>query len=153
MAFHPASWVKRHFFRCDSGMAAVEFAILASVLLLIIMGLSDYGLAIYYRMQVESASLVGAKYAAAYPTDTAGITAAVNNATPISAFTSVVPVKVCECADALGTSVSCSTTCPGSSLNEYMSVTVTYSYVPMFANSYLTIETGTLSSTHVIRTK
>jgi Flp pilus assembly protein TadG len=152
MALHPSLRMKRRL-QGDSGMAAVEFAILASVLLLLVMGLADYGLAVYYRMQVESAALIGAKYAAKYPTDSAGITSAVNSATHISSFTSVTPAKLCECANALGTSVSCSTTCAGSTLNEYMTVTVTYSYTPLFASSPLPIETGTLSSTHTIRTK
>lgn len=48
--------------RCE-GVAAVEFAIIMPVLLLILAGLMDFGWAFYWKHNVTNASRAGARYA------------------------------------------------------------------------------------------
>lgn len=49
--------------RCTKGAAAVELAVVAPVLLLIILGLTDVALVFYYKLRVEEAVNAGAQYA------------------------------------------------------------------------------------------
>ncbi len=62
--------------RGTEGMAAVEFALLATVLLLIVTGILDFGHAMYVQQVITSASRAGARYGVAFTdVDTSGPTA------------------------------------------------------------------------------
>jgi Flp pilus assembly protein TadG len=54
------------FLRKTSGAAAVEFALIASVLLLIVAGVLDFGHAWYMRQVITNASREGARYGITY---------------------------------------------------------------------------------------
>jgi Flp pilus assembly protein TadG len=63
----------KHFVRGESGAAMVEFAILLPVLLLIILGILQFGLIWYTKYVITAASREGAHYAAVYTADPANI--------------------------------------------------------------------------------
>ena len=124
------------------GVSALEFAFVAPVIVLALLGAFDLGNAIQQSMRLESAARAGAQRAFAYPSDRAGIVTAVRNNLPAD-WTDVtvrVPARVCKCDD--GTTVDCSTgICAGSTASPitYISVTVTrpFSFASPFIASLL----------------
>jgi hypothetical protein len=73
------------------GVAAVEFAIIASFLLLLVLGLYDIGNAIHQRMLLQQALRAGGQYAILYPDQTGdgkaennGIVEAIAQALPVN---------------------------------------------------------------------
>ncbi|MBB4370094.1 Flp pilus assembly protein TadG [Bradyrhizobium sp. cir1] len=101
--------------RDKSGVAAAEFGILIPVLSLMAVSVTDIGLALYRKMQVENAAQAGAQYAIARGFNESGISAAVASATNATNITaSPAPVQFCGCPTSAGVSaVTCGTACPG----------------------------------------
>ncbi|MCP3464660.1 TadE/TadG family type IV pilus assembly protein [Bradyrhizobium sp. CCGUVB23] len=100
------------------GAAAIEFGILIPLLSLMVVSVTDIGLAVYRKMQVEGAAQVGAQYAITHGFDTTGISAAVTSATNSSSITaSPGAFQFCGCPGTAGLStVSCGSTCPSGNL-------------------------------------
>ncbi|WP_225716029.1 TadE/TadG family type IV pilus assembly protein [Bradyrhizobium semiaridum] len=106
-------------FRKDRrGAAAIEFGVLVPLLALMAVSVVDLGLAIYRKMQVESAAQAGVEYAIAHGFDANAISAAVVNATNATTITATpAPTKYCGCASSSGViSATCGATCPGGRL-------------------------------------
>ena len=101
-----------------SGVAAVELALIAPLLTLMMVAVTDIGLGVYRKMQVEDAAQVGAQYAVKNGYDANAISNAVISTTNFLAITaSPAPVKFCGCATGSGvSSTTCGTTCPGGAL-------------------------------------
>jgi Flp pilus assembly protein TadG len=98
----------------DRGTAAVEFALVAPVLLLLVFGIIDFGRMINARINITAAAREGARAAASAPSGSAAA-AAQAAATRVAG----VPVTV----DAP------SPTCPAApTTSDYVSVTVHYSF-------------------------
>jgi len=97
------------------GVAAVEFGIMIPLLSLMVVSLTDIGLALYRKMQVEEAAQAGAQYAILRGYNASGISDAVTNATNSTAITaSPAPTQFCGCPTSAGISaVSCGTVCTG----------------------------------------
>jgi Flp pilus assembly protein TadG len=96
----------------SGGAAAVEFAIIAPVLLLMIAGMIDYSFYIGTRIELEQALRAGAQYALKDYKDSVTIVAAVKNATdlaPVTVNYNPATDSFCECPD--GTA----NLCPGNS--------------------------------------
>src|SRR5436309_9837798 len=113
-----ASILHRFFIRVAgdrSGVAAVELALIAPVLTLMMVAVTDIGMGIYRKMQVEDAAQIGAQYAMRNGFDANAISNAVIRATTFSSITaSPAPIKFCGCATGPAiTTVSCGTICPG----------------------------------------
>jgi Flp pilus assembly protein TadG len=127
-----------------SGAAAVEFGIVVPLLALMVTGVIDLGLGIYYKMQVEDAAQIGAQWAIRNGFDATNISIAVTSATNASAISaSPAPVQFCGCAT--GSSVStatCGATCPGGTqAGTYATVSAQKTYntilsYPIFPSSY-----------------
>jgi TadE-like protein len=90
----------------SKGVAAVEFALVLPIFLILLAGLCDLGFGFYLQLQVQAAAEAGARYAAGHPwTDDAAMTAAVQSlfdqgavgTTGISATPA--PARVCGCTD------------------------------------------------------
>jgi Flp pilus assembly protein TadG len=79
------------------GVAAVEFALIAPVLLLLAAGLIDGSRFIVQTMQVKAAAQAGADYARAHGWDAAGIAGAVTAATSIAVSASPAPTQTPAC--------------------------------------------------------
>lgn len=56
------------------GQSLVEFALILPVFMLIVLGIFDFGRAIYSYSALHNAAREGARYGAVHPCDTAGIT-------------------------------------------------------------------------------
>lgn len=96
------------------GVAALEFGIIAPVLLILLVGVIELGFAVHQAMQVQDAAEAGALYAGKYGWKPAEISAAVVNATGAGNITaSPAPVLFCGCPSTNGiATVVCTATCP-----------------------------------------
>jgi hypothetical protein len=107
------------------GASAIEFAIVAPVIILMAIFVIDLGMGFYRKMQVESAAQAGAQYAMVHGSDTSSITTAVVSATSFSGITaSPTPSQFCGCATSTGIiSAACDIPCPsGSAPGTYITV-------------------------------
>lgn len=107
------------------GASAIEFAIIAPVIILMAIGVIDLGMGFYRKMQVESAAQAGAQYAMVHGSDTSSITTAVVSATSFSGVTATpTPSQFCGCASSIGIiSAACNTPCSsGSTPGIYVTV-------------------------------
>ncbi|WP_334163032.1 TadE/TadG family type IV pilus assembly protein [Phenylobacterium sp.] len=83
---------------CDRrGALAVELALLAPLLLLILAGLVDMSRLVIQSMQIRAAAQAGADYALARDYDAAAIRAAVRDATPLDVSGSPAPTQTWGC--------------------------------------------------------
>jgi Flp pilus assembly protein TadG len=97
------------------GAAAVEFGFMIPLLSLMVVSVTDIGLSVYRKMQVENAAQAGAQYAITRGFDTSGVSSAVTSATNSAVIVaSPVPAQFCGCPTSTGiNSVSCGTVCVG----------------------------------------
>ena len=106
------------------GIALVEFALVAPLLLLMLAGVLDYGMALRTAASVAAAARAGAQYGSSSPgnaADTAGIQAAAVNAAPDVTNLSVTSSKSCQCSGG-GGAISCSGSCVGGKMMIYVQV-------------------------------
>jgi hypothetical protein len=80
-----------------------------------VVSVTDIGLAVYRKMQIEAAAQAGAQYAMVRGFDVSGVSSAVTSATNSTAVTaSPAPVQFCGCPTNGGVSTaSCGTVCTG----------------------------------------
>jgi len=120
---------KRRRLRDRRGIAAVEFALVAPVLLLVVFTMYDLGEAMWRTTRLELAARAGAQYAFAKPLDEAGIAARVRGQLEGLEDVTIAPTAmVCRCDD--GAEADCTTgTCPAGAGTQapigYISITVT----------------------------
>jgi Flp pilus assembly protein TadG len=108
------------------GVAAVEFAVIAPVLITLFAGAVNIGFAVDNTIRLANAARAGAAYITAVPSDTAGAQSVAQSVLP--GATATVGSMVCTCppsgAATGGSTVGCSTTC-GTGMARYFTVTVT----------------------------
>jgi Flp pilus assembly protein TadG len=139
--------------RAEAGGAGVEFAVIAPMLVLAIVGTVDLGLGLYQNMQVQNAAQAGAVYATSHTFSAASISAVVSAATKSSSVTaSPAPAKFCGCASNAGVAANaCSASCPaGAIAGTYISVNAQASYSPLLPYPFLP-GTLTLSAQSIVR--
>lgn len=123
--------------RSDRASSLFEMAFLTPFLLLLLLGVVDFGRAYYLSSEVAGAAHAGALYATADPFDNAGIdSAALGDAPNVPGLTANnVHVSVgCECSDGTEFSTNCSstpTTCSANVVSK-VSVTVNATYTTLF---------------------
>ena len=112
----------RAMLRDARGAALIEFALVSSVLIMLLLPLVDVGMGFYYKTQVMTAAEAGAQYAFVNSSyDSTKITATINSATSLSGITPTVIANGacgtagfgptgCGCAD--GTTIAYSSACP-----------------------------------------
>ena len=118
----------------DRGAVAVELAMVAPIMILMLMGAIDFGGAIFERMRLESAARAGAQYAlrTTFSTeDVAGIEASVGQATGLDMEDVSVSAEIsCECA---GAAATCGQPCSGTAQpSTYVTVSLTKPYQTLF---------------------
>jgi Flp pilus assembly protein TadG len=127
-----------------SGVALVELAIIAPVIAILIIGISDIGLFAFRQMQVQHAAQAGARYASAHTYNSSLISSAVQY--DETTFTITVPpntpVQFCGCPTATGlTNVGtppCSSTCAvGGVAGTYVTVSAQATYNPVVVTTIL----------------
>src|SRR6185312_17405180 len=90
--------IRKNFAGNDSGVAAIEFAVLGAVLCLIVVAIGDLGLGFYSYMQVQNSAQAGAQYAAVHGYNSTSITSAVTNATSVTGIAATpAPQQFCGC--------------------------------------------------------
>jgi Flp pilus assembly protein TadG len=119
--------------RSECGTSLVELAIMLPVLLLIFLGIVDFGRAYYLAPEVAGAANAAAIYGSAYPTDLTGMAkAAALNAPDVSGLTTTTGWG-CECSDGTNQLVNCSPSTPTCSVNVvyYVTVTTSATFTPL----------------------
>jgi Flp pilus assembly protein TadG len=100
----------RRFCRNRRGVSAIEFAIIASILVTLMFGAYDLGNAAQQQIALQEAVRTGGQYALHFPTNPAAVQSAVTSALPAGWALSNpggVPVVTCSCGKA-GTYNDCS---------------------------------------------
>jgi len=134
------------------GAVAIEFAILAMILVVMMVCTVDLGMGFYRKKQVQNAAQAGAQYAAAKGFSESSISSAVKAATSFSGISaSPAPTQFCGCPSDTGvTSISCSSTCSGGAARgTYVSVSAqgTYNTIlpyPLIPNSFTLVAQSTV---------
>ncbi|BBK31538.1 hypothetical protein STHU_21720 [Allostella humosa] len=115
------------------GSSAVEFAIIAPVLIVVLGGLADLAIALHRTIGLENAARAGAQHAMSFPDDAPGIAAATVAALGGTVGAVSVAAAHCVCPGTSGPSVSCDgTPCSGAAAGRYVSVSVTASAETIF---------------------
>lgn len=123
----------------QGGTAALEFALTVPFLVLFLMAVVELGFAMHETMQVYNSVEAGALYASRNGFDSAGISAAVVNASGTSGLTaSPAPTQFCGCPQATGVAtVTCGSTCTGGTApGQYIKINAALphtSILPVFA--------------------
>jgi Flp pilus assembly protein TadG len=138
--------MKLPFLRNTSGAAAVEFGLVAPILVMVMVGIGTYGLEIITYSKMREAVSAGAQYALTTSDTTSDISSVVSAAwddKPTGATVSV--TQQCVCA---GVTNDCSTACPdGDYPQKLTTITASQSY------SELGGSTKTLTATQQVRTR
>ncbi len=120
-----------------AGTAAVEFAIVLPVLLLLLGGLVDYGLLIWSKARLAASVAQGAQYAfvTGYKVTQAAITSVVQGSSGLTGVAVTINGPACYClsgAPATLTPQVCTTACAdGASQNSYVLLSASYTYTPL----------------------
>ena len=121
--------------RSTSGVAAIELGLIAPVLLALLLGILDFGMAYWEQMQVVNAADAGTQWAMQNGYNATNISATAQNATylPLSS-SDVQAVNVCGCPTSSGVAMyACTATCPdGSTPSQYYRVTTHICYKTIF---------------------
>lgn len=155
--------------RCCKGVAALEFAIIAPVLLTICAGLADFGLALRDQMQLNQAVSNGAAYAFAAqqklaslgkvnPTNVQAVVLASLNLSNVTVPPPAPPIPYCVQTNTQSTPPTSSlvagsndTACPnGNPAGTYMTITASYTYQPMMP-AYSLLTSTLLSASAIVR--
>ena len=135
------------------GTAALEFALLAPLLLILLVIAVELGFSAFEGMQVQDAAEAGAIYVTKHGWDAAGISAAVAAATGVSGVTaSPAPSQFCGCPSVNGIIArDCSLPCPdGSAVSSYVQVDAALAHRTMLTYPGL-VSPGTLTGQAIVR--
>jgi Flp pilus assembly protein TadG len=121
-----------NFVSSEAGNSLVETGLFLPLLLLLLMGVADFGRAYYLAIEVAGAAHAGAVYGAQNITDTTGMQNAAKLNSPDVSGLVATGSWGCECSDGTASSASCSIT-PTCSVNVvyYAKVTTTVTYHPI----------------------
>lgn len=116
----------------EAGNSLVETGIFLPLLLLLLMGVADFGRAYYLAIEVAGAAHAGAVYGAQNITDTTGMQNAAKLNSPDVSGLVATSSWGCECSDGTSASASCTST-PTCSVNVvyFAKVTTTVTYHPI----------------------
>jgi Flp pilus assembly protein TadG len=135
------------------GTAAIEFALLTPVLLALLLGAVELGFGVYAAIQAQSAAEAGALYAAENGWDSAGISAAVVNATGATGMAATpAPTLFCGCPTTSGiTAIGCTSTCAsGIQPGQYVQINSALARLSILSDPGLGLAT-TLTGQSIIR--
>jgi Flp pilus assembly protein TadG len=148
----------RHRLRSQAGVAAIEFAVIAPVLILLVGAAMDLGAAIENAVRLENAARTAAQYATRSASDLTGAqSAALATLAGWSNATVSVGPLVCQCPPAGaatgGAVVDCSTYLCATGMQIYITATATHPFTSVFPTSSLIPFNafGTLTRTVVAR--
>ena len=117
------------------GLGAIEFGFVAPVLLTLLLGVLDFGMAFWEQMEIANAADAGAQWGMANTYDSSSIQTVVQAATSLSIPTNnISPSNPCGCPSTTGVATyACSATCPdGSTPQPYIVVSTHICYSTLF---------------------
>lgn len=123
-----ASRIVRRFRRSQSGGAALELAFVAPLLLLLLIGVADFGRAFYTSVTVSNAARAGAEYGAQGPQtsgDTVGMKNFAQGDGQEAGTMTIGARRYCECG---GAAHACTACADGSAPDVFVEVTATKSF-------------------------
>jgi Flp pilus assembly protein TadG len=116
----------------ESGVAAVEFGFVAAMLCFLLVGLIDFGMGYWKKIQVGNAARAGAEYAMTHGWNQTAITTAVTSATGLSSISATpAPTQACGCPSASSgiVAASCGASCAGGgTAGTYITVNASATY-------------------------
>lgn len=117
--------------RCERGAIAIEWAFIAPVVMLLLVGVLDFALAAHHKMQMENAVRAGLQYATVRKPvggGLDGVESAVHAAAPAdtTGTRQVSAVLYCTCPD--GQPVDCADSCTGGSRHAMLAVAMEEDY-------------------------
>lgn len=134
------------------GIAAPEFAVVGSMLVLVLVGITDLAVPMWQQMQVGNAARAGAINAALHGFNTTANALAATNATSLPVTVNT-PTSTCGCPNASTgiTVATCGSSCTGAgAASSYVTVTTSYTYTPLL--SYLGLGSAiTMTGTSIAR--
>ena len=136
----------------ERGTAAVEFALLTPLLVIMLSGLIEIGMFVFQTLQVEAAAEAGALYAANHGvTDLSKISLAVTSATGTAGITATpAPTAYCGCPAASGITSQggdCSTPCAdGKAPSHYAKVNASKAHNALISFLHLPLPATTTRS-------
>jgi len=122
----------------SQGIATMEFALVAPLLLLLLAGVLDFSMLLRMATCAADAARAGTEYGSKSVTaaaDTAGIQAAAVNAVPNLPGLTATAVRTCKCAD--GSTVTCASSCVSGKMMVYVQVTAQVAVPTVFHYSAL----------------
>lgn len=120
------------------GNAAVEFALIAPVLMVLIASLWDYGNLVNTSTKLRNAARAGVQYAMTHASDTSGIQDTVLGA--LNAAPGDVTIQTAQACECSGAGADCSTACADGTPKEvFMTVAVTKSTSSILPSSDLVL--------------
>lgn len=127
-----------------NGVAALEFALLAPILIVVMYGVYDYGQAMLKKTELRSATRAGAQFTLTGSTDSTAITSVVNAATNLTLSSVTV---ICNCADTTTGSVTATDVCSALTCTspdaKLANVSASYSYDFLFGAKTLNLSANT----------
>lgn len=126
----------RRFAVSREGAVAAEFALAVPVLLVLLSGMIDYGMALNQSAALSNAARAGAQYAVRFPSDTAGIRDVVTKSVNFAPETLTISAgTLCECAD--GAAIACTDSCGGEPARTFITVKVSMPFTSPLPTQYL----------------
>ena len=124
--------------RARDGLGAVEMGFIAPVLLLLLLGILDFGMAFWQQMEIGNAADAGAQWAMTNTFDVTKITNIATHATNLSAVQAdPPPTQICGCPTSTGVTQSgayptCGTCSDGTTAKPYVVVNTKICYRTIF---------------------
>src|ERR1043166_7077655 len=119
----------------ESGATAAEFALVAPFLCFLLVGLIDFGMGYWEKIQVGNAARAGVQYVMANGWNKTAISTAGTSATGLSSISaSPVPSQACGCPSASSgvVAASCGSSCTGGGVaGTYVTVNASATYSPL----------------------
>ena len=126
----------RAVWQAKDGVGTIEFAAIAGVLAVLMLGIVDFGIGFWEQMRVANSARAGAEFALRSGYDSTNIQTAERNATNLAGLQTGTPAEFCGCPDASSgiTAATCASSCPnGDTAGTYVSVSSSLSYTTIFA--------------------
>lgn len=117
----------------ECGSSLVELALMLPFLVLLLLGIVDFGRAYYLSVEVNNAAHTGALYGTQNSTDTTGMQNAATGDAPDVSGIAATATYGCECSDGSNPVANCTSppTCAVNVVN-YVQVTTSATYKPLF---------------------
>jgi Flp pilus assembly protein TadG len=120
----------------EKGTAAIEFGLVGTMLSLLLLGVIDFGMGYWEKIQVGNAARAGGEYAIFNGWVSSGITTAVTSATSLSSISATpAPTQSYGCPSATGgiTAAASGASCTGGgTAGSYVTVNAQASYTTLF---------------------